>query len=236
MTKQELIKTAVALVSAYPQNSGVGGGNTIFTTSAEAFYNIKVPAAMENFIYGFGISSFTLANPEISEADSDYKIFNIPDNVGFIFTVCRFTDLPKIQALIGVRGLRKLGGVFFSKLKNDKIQIYHPEVYQENNLVIGFIKTNPAVSTMSSLFREFIIHDIAQQLALKNIQQQAIQSKLEIQAHIYKRQAQKFALDNSNLYNYEHVNLAEAPFIREPYREDKTQSRTGYTRSYFRGV
>ncbi len=232
MTKEELIKSAVSLVTAYPQNVHTGSGNTLFTSSAEVYYNIKVPAAMENFIYGFGVASYALANPIIDVNDSDYKIFAIPKNVGFIFTVCKATALPSIEAIIGVKGLRRTPSSFFSKLPDSKIRIYYPNEYK-NELVIGFIDTNPSTEVMTASFRLYVMYDIAQQLAVKNIQQRSVAQQLSLEALIQKRKAQKFALDNYSLYSYSQASLAKSPFLKDAYIEKAPEDPI---ETYYRGI
>jgi len=78
MTKQEILRRAVALVSAYPQTPVIGGGQTSFTSSAEVYYDLVLAPAMESYVYGFGIASFALTNPQLNTRDPAYKIFNIP--------------------------------------------------------------------------------------------------------------------------------------------------------------
>ena len=68
---------------------------------------------MEQFIYGFGVKKFPLTNPSANPDNLDYLIFNIPQDVGFIFTVCEPKDLPSIRALMGRKGLRRLGFLYF---------------------------------------------------------------------------------------------------------------------------
>lgn len=236
MTKQELIKSAVALVTAYPQTTYTGDGQTLFTTSAEVYYSIKLPAAMEAFIYGFGVSSFSLSNPTTSDKDPDYKLFSVPPDVGFIFTVCKESSLPAIESIIGIKGLRRLNSLHFTKLPGNRIQLRYPNDYQ-NDLAIGYITKTPDPAVMSASFIAYLIHDIAQQLALKSVQQRSLQQLLQHQALINKRIAQKFALDNSSLYEYHKVALTDAVYINQPEQEQKTlQTQIRDSRTYFRGI
>ena len=227
MTKEELIKDAVTLVSGYPQVITVGRGDTLFTSSATVYYNMLLPAAMEAFVYGFGIVEYSLTNPEESSEDKPYRIYNLPRtevnkqsmaDVGYVLAVCPIGQLPEIRHFIGTRGVRQVGSFPFTKISDSgttKLQVWSTM----EGLAIAYVKKFPDPEIMTSNFRNMLIYNIATQLALKRIQQKNIAQMLEYKAVMFKHLAQKFSLDNTTYFQYIQPSLASAALDPIPPKE-----------------
>ena len=233
MTKQEILRQAVGLVSSHPQVEQ-SFGQTTFTSSAEFYYDLIVPSAMEEFVYGFGIMQFNLTNPAIDTADNQFINFDVPDDTGFIFFVGEHKDLPSINMLRAKRGLRRLCSDYWSKLPDNKIRVVFSGSY-DNSLVMGYTSKSPNPETFSASFTNYVIESIASRLALKNIQQRNIYETLAYQAMKHKHLAQKYALDNSAAFNYEYASLASAPQTALPSGETANDSKKPRMIRYLRG-
>ena len=228
MTKQEIQNNAVALVSHYPQQS-VGLGGSVLTTSASSYYDSLVPAAMEAFVYGFGLTQYVLANPLIDPDDDNYKIFPIPNNVGFIFMVDQGRNFPRASTLVGKIGLRKIGSYIFNKMPDNRLRVYYPSTY-EGGLVIGYFNTDPDPQNMSASFRSYLEFSIGARLALKNVQQKNVYTGLEIKATYWKNVARKFSMDNTQSFYWEVASLATSALTTDRLgrstADNKAQFRT----------
>ena len=199
-TKQELIKSAVSLITAYPQLPLIGSSSSgVYTSSAEDIYDNLLSSLMENFIYGFGIHTYTLTNP-LSTEDVDTTIYSIPSDVGRVVFLTTATYAPKIQAIIGRTGLSRLVTFQYTILVDNKIQLIG--TYDTEPLVIGYITKSPDVLVMSENFKLGLQYMIASRLALKFVQSRNIHFSLSMQGDYHIKMAQKYALDNRYSYGY----------------------------------
>ena len=232
MTKTEILNQAVSRVSHYPQIA-ISGSGSVLTTSAEAYYNSLLPAAMESFVYGFGLTQYILANPTDDPDDSNFKQFSIPTTTGFIFMVGKGSEFPTASTLVGRIGLRKMGSYIFNKMPDNRLRVYHPSVY-EGGLVIGYFNTDPDPSTMSAAFRSYLEYSIAASLALKNIQQKQVYQALDIKSVVWKQAARKFSIDNSQHFDYDVAGLETAALTTD--RLGRTnQNNVAQFKTYIRG-
>ena len=232
-SRDSLIRDAVSLLEAYPQVSY--GGETIQVTSAERFYHIILKSAMESFIYGFGIYHFVLNNPIRNTDNKDYIIFNLPENVGRVFIVCDHGCLPYIREVMMLKGERTLGGYSFTKVKGNRLQLHWPGDFKDP-LSLGYITLEPEVSDMSESFKSFLRYMIAYQLALVYLQQKTVHQLLHREAIMHKHNAQKYSLENTSLFEYNHASLATSPITTTRLGETTKPISNNSNFKYFRGV
>ena len=232
-SRDSLIKDAVSLLEVYPQVSY--GGATVQVTSAERFYYIILRSAMENFVYGFGIYKFVLNNPTRDTDNRDYILFNLPPNVGRIFIVCDVGYLPYIRDVMMLRGSRTLGGYGFTKVKGNRLQLHWPGEFN-TPLSLGYITLDPEVSDMSESFKSFVRYMIAYQLALVYLQQKNVHQLLHREAIMHKHNAQKYSLENTSLFEYNHASLATSPLTTNRLGETIKPDKNLANFKYHRGV
>ena len=119
-------------------------------------------------------------------------------------------QFPDIRLLIDRGNLNSYLNYPYYKKGPQEVAVLYTGTY-DTMLKLGYILKDPSPITMSENFRLAVQYYVAQQLALKYIQQRSVQQSFELKYREHIAKAQRFALENKNSYSYFQPSFAESP-------------------------